>query len=143
MRGPALLVALLATACAAVSHGGPVRDHVSFVDALRARGVTVGISSEAPPQRGLRGHGTRLVISGAGITQQEVDSYNYDPTDLARVGDASRLAEEDAARLRTALPSGPVHAYRRERVVVLYTGDDAAMKRLLSDVLGAQFAGTT
>ncbi len=143
MRGPVLVIALLSTACATVSHGGPVRDHVSFVDALRARRVTVGISSEAPLQRDLRGHGTRLVISATDITQAVVDSYNYDPTDLAPVGDASRLAEEDAARLRTSLPSGALHAYRRERVIVLYMGDDAAVKRLLSDVLGPQFAGTT
>src|SRR6266498_2391794 len=66
----------------AVSHGGPVRDHVSLVDKLRARGVKVDVR-ESVHQPFLRPAGTVLGLSGAGITKPAViQSYNYDETDL-------------------------------------------------------------
>jgi hypothetical protein len=143
------LTVALAASCAPVSsHGGPVRDHVSFVDNLRARGMTVDILGE---QRlpFLRPSGTRLRIHGSGIGQPaELTSYNYDDHDLGWDGQA--VAAADAAGIAPdGQPHGPMrlfyaeppHFFRRERVIVHYGGRDAAVLALLRELLGPQFAG--
>jgi hypothetical protein len=148
-----LLAALAVAGCASaapggvVSHGGRVRDHVSFVDNLRAHGVTVDIAGTVS-QPFLRPTGTRLRLSGDGLTEAAtVESYNYDTTDLGT--DALQTATEDAGRIRpdgtpktgTVSWPGPVHFFRAERVLVLYVGGDAGVVTLLTDLLGPQFAG--
>jgi hypothetical protein len=129
------------------SHGGPVRDHVSFVDNLRSRGVTVEIG-RAVQQPFLRPHGTALRLSGGELTQEAVvQSYNYDDTDLG--GNAAQAMTEDAARIRpdgsveTAVVEwiAPPHFFRTERLLVLYVGSDATVLKLLTELLGPQFAG--
>src|SRR5207237_3671459 len=64
------------------SHGGPVKDHVSFVDALRAKGFVVEIAGSIE-QPFLRAKGTTLRVSGDNFSQPvELQSLNYDDTDL-------------------------------------------------------------
>ncbi len=147
-----LVCIFVACGCGPVtSHGGPVRDHVSFVDNLRGRGLTVepiGQMMVAPfevPAAGLAVHG------GAVRGRVAMLSFDYSDTDLGR--DGRQAAEEDAneisqdlTRFRpqsnaVPLPSGPTHFYRRERVIVLYIGSDPSVLRVLVDLLGAQFAG--
>jgi uncharacterized protein YceK len=148
-----LLFCLLAlTGCGpVVSHGGPARDHVSFVDNLRARGFAVepmGQTRVTP----LDVPGTGLAVSGDALRgRAAMLSFDYGDTDLGR--DGGRAAEEDAGQItqdigsvRTvgggvSLPSGPAHFYRRERVIVMYIGADPEMLRVLVDLFGPQFAG--
>ena len=142
-----LLALVLIVSCAPPSsHGGPVQDHVSFVDALRSRGLKVDPLSHFSSPAGIRGLGTRLAVSGGAISEATIDSYNYDPTDLRPIGDATKIAEEDTAAIRAADPRkiapGPFHAYRRERVIVIYAGDDAGVTRLLTDVLGPEISAS-
>ena len=150
-----ILFALIAAAvgCGPVSsHGGPVRDHVSFVDNLRSRGFSVepiGQTGVMP----LDVRATDLAVSGGGIEgRATVLSFDYDDTDLGR--DGRRVAEEDATRIAEGvrvqvtsgglpLPSGPAHFYRKERVIVMYVGADREMLRVLVELLGPQFAGAT
>lgn len=129
------------------SHGGPVKDHVSFVDYLRGQGLTVEIAG-AVEQPFLRGKGTTLRISGSNIRQPaELQSYSYDDTDLGT--DGVKAAEEDAQQIgpdgnpRTSMITwvAPPHFFRKERLIVLYIGDDPAVVRLLTAALGPQFAG--
>jgi hypothetical protein len=148
-----LVATLLALDCGpAVSHGGPVRDHVSLVDNLRARGLRVepvdrvNITLFSVP-------GTRLAVSGTPLKlPAEIVSFNYDDTDLGR--DGRRVAEQEAQRVSpdgaravtptgsvTASYAGPPHLFRRERVIVLYVGDDPEILRALGELVGAQFAG--
>jgi hypothetical protein len=148
-----LVATLLALACApTVSHGGPVRDHVSLVDNLRARGLRVepvdrvNITLFSVP-------GTRLAVSGTPLKlPAEIVSFNYDDTDLGR--DGRRVAEQEARMVApdgtrantptgtvTATHAGPPHLFRRERVIVLYVGDDPEVLRALRELVGAQFAG--
>jgi hypothetical protein len=131
----------------AQSHGGPVKDHVSFVDHLRGKGLTVEIAG-AVEQPFLRAKGTTLRLSGDGIQQPaEMQSYNYDDTDLGTNG--VKAAAEDARQIG---PDGnpptsmitwvaPPHFFHKERVIVLYVGSDPAVLKLLTEALGPQFAG--
>jgi hypothetical protein len=128
-----------------------VRDHVSFVDNLRARGLFVdpiGQMRVTP----LEVPGVGLAVSGGALQHRAaILSFDYNDADLGR--DGRIAAEEDAAevaqnigRVRGApadfyLPSGPTHFYRKERVIVMYVGDDREMLRILVDLFGPQFAG--
>jgi hypothetical protein len=129
------------------SHGGPVRDHVSFVDALRAAGYAVSIAGRIR-QPFLRPLGVVLQVGGPDLRgPAELQSFDYDDRDLGTDGLAA--AQADAAQLqpdgqpRTAgVPwAGPPHLFRRERVLVIYVGDDPAVLRQLEGLLGPQFAG--
>lgn len=147
LRFLAVVLILLTIGCAPqASHGGPVRDHVSFIDALRARGLTVEPLSQIAASARLRGSGTALAISGGAIGPTKIDSYNYDPTDLRPIGDATKIADEDSAAIRATpervIALRPFHAYRKERVIVIYAGTDAAVTGLLSEVLGPEIAAS-
>jgi hypothetical protein len=134
------------------SHGGPVRDHVSFVDSLRARQLIAEPVRQVKSDL-LRGYGTVIALSGGTLPRPaELHSFNYDNTDLGT--DGARVAEEDASRISrdgtsATTPTGVVHEtydgaphfYRRERVIVLYIGDDTTVTGLLTELLGPQFAG--
>jgi hypothetical protein len=146
-----LVAVLSAVGCGPLlAHGGPVRDQVSFIDNLRERGFVVepiGETGVIP----FDVRATGLAVSGRDIAgRASLLSFNYDDTDLGRNG--ARVAEEDAAQVAggtrvqvtssaVPLPSGPTHFYRKERVIVMYIGQDAAMLRVLVELFGPQFAG--
>lgn len=129
------------------SHGGEVKDHVSFVDHLRAQGLTVDIVSDVE-QPFLRGRGTLLRVTGGGVKEPaDIQSYNYDDTELG--SDGIQAVEEDVAQIgpdgnpQTTMITwvAPPHFFRAERVIVLYVGTDPAVLQVLTDALGPQFAG--
>lgn len=129
------------------SHGGPVVDHVSFVDALRRQGCAVGPVG-AVRQPFLRGRGVVLRASGCGLARTaELRSFWYHTDDLG--ADGLRAAEEDARGVgpdgqptATAVAwAAPPHFFRKERALVLYLGDDPAMLHLLMTLLRPQCAG--
>src|SRR5689334_19831336 len=131
----------------ASSHGGLIKDHVSFVDALRGQGLTVDIIGDVE-QPFLRAKGTRLRISGGSLKQPiDVQSYNYDDTDLGTDGraavraDAEQLGANGMPKTATVKWNAPPHWFQAERVIVLYLGDDSAALSLLTSLLGSQFAG--
>lgn len=148
-----LLCVLSATGCQqpVVSHGGPVIDHVSFVDNLRARGLKVEPTGQTRMSP-LDVPAADLAVSGGAIRgRAAMLSFDYNDTDLGRDGrgaaleDAEEIAQ-DLTRVRVvsgarSLPSGPSHFYRRERLIVMYVGTDPEMLRVLVDLLGPQFAG--
>jgi hypothetical protein len=154
------LLAVASTACACgasfplqaggsppQSHGGPVRDHVSFVDALRAAGYAVAIVGKVQ-QPFLRVPGTVLQLSGPDLRgPAELQSYNYDERDIGTDGlaaaraDADQIQPDGQPRGARVTWTGPPHFFRSERVLVLYVGDDPAVLRLLTTLLGPQFAG--
>jgi len=129
------------------SHGGPIVDHVSFIDKLRGKGCVVTFPGTVR-QPFLRGSGTIVRVSGCTVVQPaELQSFWYHTDDLHT--DGLRAAEEDARGIGVeGQPSGMViewavspHFFRKERAFVLYLGDDPAMLALLTELLGAQFAG--
>lgn len=121
------------------SHGGMVRDHVSFVDALRGAGVRVEIMGSTS-RPALRPHGTKLSLTGGPLGSAAVlESYNYDSTDLGQ--DGALVARSDVDRLMTATPAGEEHVFLKDRVVVLYPGSAAPVLTLLEGLLGPQVTG--
>lgn len=81
----------------------------------------------------LRAEGTVLRVSGRDLERPvELQSYNYDDTDLGTNGQP---------RTMSVLWEGEPHFYRKERVLVLYVGDEKAVLELLTELLGPPFAG--
>lgn len=122
------------------SHGGPIRDHVSFVDSLRREGYTVEIAGEIQ-QPFLRAKGTRLSLSGGGLAQPaELQSYDYEDPDAARA-DADRIGPDGNPKATQVEWIAPPHFYLQGRVLVLYLGSDPKVIQLLNGLLGSQIAG--
>jgi hypothetical protein len=121
------------------SHGGPVRDHVSLVDNLRGRGLTV--TPVGPiSQPFLHGDGTRLAITGPGIGAAEIQSYEYDTADGAAADAATFRPDGTPRTVMVDWVSAP-HLYLRGRVIVVYVGTDPGVTSTLTDLLGPQFSG--
>jgi len=150
-----LLVGLVmfGSACTStpISHGcdGPARDHVMLVDRLRCAGIRVEIG-ERVTLPVIRPTGTRLQLSGGGVSgQAELDSFNYDDTDLGSDGravsatDAGKFAPDGSIRDGSyrVFYQGTPHLFRQERVLVIYSGEDRVVIEILTRLVGKQFAG--
>jgi hypothetical protein len=129
------------------SHGGPVHDHVSFVDALRAAGYGVAIVGRVQHPF-LRPRGVVLQVSGPDLRgPAELQSHDYDDRDLgvdglaAAQADAAQFQPNGQPRVAGFAWAGPPHVFHKERVLVIYVGDDAAVVGRLTALLGAQIAG--
>jgi hypothetical protein len=148
----ALLVAL--TGCTlppTVSHGcdGPASDHVMLVDRLRCAGMGAAVG-ERVTLPFLRPPGTQLLLSGGGVSgQAELQSFNYDDTDLGADGrvvsaaDADKFAADGSLRdgSQRIYYRGTPHLFRQDRVLVIYAGDDPVVIAALTRLMGKQFAG--
>lgn len=141
------MIAACGAATPVASHGGPVKDQVSFVDALRAKGLTVDIVGSVE-QPFLQPEGTTLRVSGGSLKEPaELQSFNYDDKELGT--DGLKAAAEDASQIepngnpRTARINwvAPPHFFHKDRVIVIYLGSDANALSLLTELLGPQFAG--
>ena len=129
------------------SHGGPVRDHVSFVDALRAAGYGVAIAGRVQHPF-LRPRGVVLQVSGPDLRgPAELQSHDYDDRDLGMDGlaaaqaDTAQFQPDGQPRGAPFAWAGPPHVFHRERVLVIYVGDDPAVVGRLTALLGPQIAG--
>lgn len=117
-----------------------------FLAALAARGASVQERGAASTLT-FQGTGHALTVNGAAV-----DVYEYSAPAVAQL-DAARVSSDGATFRSGVWPFGgsavtvdwiaPPHDYRRGRVIVAYVGDDGAIMRLLSAVLGTQFAGGT
>jgi hypothetical protein len=115
-----------------------------LLTALAARGASVQEHGAASTLT-FQGRGHALTVNGA-----TVDAYEYSAPAVAQL-DAARVSSDGATFRGGAWPFGgsavtvdwiaPPHDYRRGRVIVMYIGEDGAITRLLSAVLGPQFAG--
>jgi len=120
-----------------------------LVDRLRCAGIRVDIGERVTVPI-LRPPGTKLLLSGDGLAAQaELSSFDYDDTDLRADGrvvsetDARKFASDGSLvdRGQSILYHGTPHLFRRERVIVIYAGDDRAVVTVLTRLLGNQFAG--
>ena len=143
MKRLVVLIGFLVAACGSVpqSHGGPVQDQVSLIDALR-RSATVDISgSVAQPFLHPRS-GTTIRMSGSALNAPaDLQLFEYASASAASA-DAHQI-RADGSGTATAIVDwvAPPHFYVKGRVLVIYVGSDPAMLSLLQSLLGPQFAG--
>jgi len=115
------------------SHGGPVRDQPSLIDALRASGLTVNpvVKVQQP------------VLSGTGDTVQvnseTIQVYEYSDAKAAQ-DDASKVQPNGTVPGVSVTWPGQPHFYRKERIVVIYPGTDQKVLTALEAALGKPFA---
>ena len=122
------------------SQGGTVTDQVSLIDHLRGAGLTVEIAGEVE-QPFFATTGALLRISGGEIAQPaEVQVYNYETAEAA-AADARQIGPDGNPTTTMITWVAPPHFFRKERVLALYVGTDAAVLARLTDALGPQFAG--
>jgi predicted small secreted protein len=110
-------------------------DYDGLAAALRTQGAMV--------QRGGPIDQPFLSIPGRflGVNGEDVQVFEYRDAEAARA-EAARVSPDGGA-IGTSRPfwAAPPHFYRRDRVIVLYVGEAAAVRTQLEAVLGAQFAG--
>lgn len=144
MKRLLVVIALLITACGTgptQSHGGPVQDQVSLIDALR-KTVTLDISGTISQPFLNPQSGTTVRISGGTLTTPaDLQLFEYHDASAASA-DAKRISSDGSGTAATKISwVAPPHFFLKGRVMVLYVGNDPAVVSLLRGVLGAQFAG--
>lgn len=117
----------------ATSHGGPVVDQVSFIDALRKAGfnVTPGSTMTQP----------FLSIGGQtlAVNTESVQVYEY-ADEAAATRDASKIQPDATIAGTSVMWVAQPHFYRAGKLIVLYVGTNAALLTGLDSVLGKPFA---
>jgi hypothetical protein len=140
-----VLMALLLTACGTVqgpqSHGGPIQDQVSLIDALRGKSVTVEISGTVSEPFLNPQSGTTVRLSGGPLTTPaDVQLFEYASASAAGA-DAARIRPDGSIANAIIDWIAPPHFFLKGRVLVIYVGSDSAVLSLLQSLLGRQFAG--
>jgi hypothetical protein len=141
-----LLIALLLTACGTVqgppqSHGGPVQDQVSLIDALR-KTVSVDISGTISQPFLSPQSGTAVRLSGGPLTTPaDLQLFEYGSAS-ASSAEAQRINPDGSGTATTKISwVAPPHFFLKGRVMALYVGNDPAVLSLLQSLLDPQFAG--
>jgi hypothetical protein len=115
------------------SHGGPVRDQPSLIDALRAAGHTSNPTGFAQ-QPFLSGSGNTVQVDG-----ETIQVFEY-PDEAAARGDAAKIpADANIPGVSVSWPAQP-HFYQTGRIIVIYAGTDAKLLASLESTLGKPFA---
>ena len=130
-------------ASTAAAQGAQLRDTPSFIAHLRARGLTVETvgAVQQPFLPGARS-GTSLHISGGELAQPtHLQSYDYNTTPAAEA-DARRIGPNGQPTNPPMIIGwiGDPHFFRKDQVIVIYVGEDPAVVRLLTELLGPPFA---
>jgi hypothetical protein len=116
-------------------HGASVTDYASLIDSLRAAGVNVEPQGEVDqPFFSVKG---RMIK----VHSEDVQVFEYS-TASAADAEAALVSPDGRGVGRTKLHwVGPPHFYKKEKVLVLYIGDNDQVLKALEAVLGPQFAG--
>lgn len=110
-------------------------DLPGLIDALRASGATVE-GGEAVEQPFFTVPGRFIRVNG-----QDVQVFQY-PDEAGARREAGLVSPDGGTIGGTAIMwAAPPHFHRKGRVIVLYVGDDSAVRSVLQSVLGLQFAG--
>ncbi len=147
MKRILVVIAVLLSACGPVqgprSHGGPVKDQVSLIDALRSKGLTVDISGKVYEPFLSAQSGTSLHLTGAALSAPaDLQVFEYGSAEAA-TADAHQI-RPDGSGTATMMVDwvAPPHFFLKERVLVIYLGKAGGLVSVLSDLLGPQFAGS-
>ncbi len=118
-----------------VSHGGAVKDYVSLVDALRAKGLKVE-PAEKISQPFFAVEAQAINVNGKTV---QVFEYN---NEASMSSDAAKVSPDGSSVGNSMITwVEPPHFYKAGRIIVLYVGKESAVLGALNDVIGPQFAG--
>ena len=118
------------------SHGGPVLDHVSFIDTLRREGHQV--EPKGPiNQPFLSTAGQIVAIDGT-----DVQVFEYRSESGARA-EAKKVSADGSSVGTTRINwMEPPHFYQKGKIIALYLGSNTKMRQTIEAILGPQFAGS-
>ncbi len=114
---------------------GPVTDYASLIDKLRAAGVSVEPAGEVE-QPFLSVTGKMIKLYGEDV---QVFQYSSAAAMAAQAAPISR--DGSAVGTRKIFWVGPPHFFTKEKLLVLYVGDNDKVLKSLQAALGQQFAG--
>lgn len=118
-----------------VRHGGRVADYTSLLAALRAAGARVDPGGKVG-QPFLSVKGRLIKVNG-----EEVQVFQY--RNARRADTQAALVSRNGRTVGTTKVHwlGPPHFYKREKLLVLYIGENNQVLKALEATLGRQFAG--
>jgi len=120
-----------------VSHGGPVRDHVSLVDTLRAQGLTVEPTGPIS-QPFFSMPGETLRVNG-----QDIQVFEFKDSSSTE-SQAKEISSDGMSVGNTAIQwISPPHFFSTGKIIVLYLGTDQELLKELETALGKQIAGAS
>jgi len=141
-----LLAALAVANCAAQpsdstqpqpggSRARAVNDYASLVDYFRAAGIKVQAEGEVEqPFLSVKGRAIK-------IHDEDVQVFQYSSAG-AMEAQAARISRDGMAVGTSKIHwLGPPHFFKKEKLLVLYIGDEAKTLKTLETALGRQFAG--
>ena len=111
---------------------GNQRGYAKLISQLRAKGATIKPSSERVSQPFFSVKGRILMVNGQAAQVFEFANAARAAAETRRVG---------ATATTSAAWIAPPHFYHTGRFIVLYVGDNESILKLLTAVLGPQFAG--
>ena len=118
-----------------VSHGGPARNHVSLVDALRAQGLRVEpAGSVSQPFFPVSGQILK-------VNDQDIQVFEFEDPAAAQ-SQATKISPDGMSVGDTVLQwINPPHFFLSGKILVLYLGKDAELLKILETALGEPIAG--
>ena len=132
-----LVLGLGLKACSSESNTSNVFDfdYVSLIDSLRAAGATVEPTGEiSQPFFSVKG---RIIkVNGGDVQVFEFTDADDTEAEAEKVSPDGKWVDKTHVNW-VATP----HFYKKGRLIVLYVGDDSAVKEVLETVLEPQFAG--
>ena len=118
-----------------VTHGGPIEDYVSAVDALRFTGATVE-PAESLDQPFFDPQAQVVEVNG-----ERVQIFVFDSEGAAAEAAGTVSAGGSSVGTTMLTWQDTPHFYRANRVIFLYVGSDQDVLDLLQEALGEPFAG--
>lgn len=120
-----------------VSQGGPVRDHVSLVDTLRAQGWTVEPTGPiSQPFFPIPGQALR-------VNEHDIQVFEFEDPSAAK-SQAEEISPDGMTIGNTVIQwIAPPHFFLSGKILVLYLGTDPKLLEQLEALLGKQIAGAS
>src|SRR2546426_11774205 len=123
-----MLLTLLLAACGAgaQSHGGPVQDQVSLIDALRGKNLIVDISGTVSQPFLNPQSGTAVRLSGGSLTAPADLQLSEYGSSTAASAAAKRISPDGSGTPTTRITwTAPPHFFLTARVLTLFPGNDS------------------
>ena len=117
------------------SNGEPVTDYPSLIKSLRASGAGAAVVGDVE-QPFFSIKGVMIKVYG-----EDVQVFQYANAAVADAEAAPISRDGMAVGMRKIFWVGAPHFFRKEKILVLYVGDNEKVLQSLTAVLGEQFAG--